>query len=260
MFRTLINSLNIWETFILNFIILFLFSLLGSYIAHHFFRETVREHSKSMNNILNIMGAGYGVFLGFSIIALWNYYLHVSNIIYHEADALSVIARNLTVFPEKDRAAFDEVLRQYVLSVRNDEWKSMTNGHESQLAWDNFNTLLNRFQQFSPSSSLKEQFFYNQEISHLDEALKYRRNRLLAINSIMRDELRFALVLGGVVILFLAGLLRANGSGMHVLANSCLALIISFNLTLALHFDYPFSGGVSVSNTAFYQGILAKYK
>lgn len=260
MIRVLINTFNIWETFILFFILLFLSAILGSYIANHLLRADIKEHSRSMNNILSIMGSGYSVFLGFAIIALWNYYLNVGNIVYQEADELSLISRNLNVFPEKDRVVLDEALRQYVLSVRKNEWESMRMGKESQLAWDNLHKFFSAFQQFSPSSSPKQQFFYNQAIRHLDEVLKYRRNRLLAIHSILRQELRLALVLGAVVILFLAGLLKADGSGLHLLANSCLAIIISFNLTIALHFDYPFSGGVSVSNAAFYHGALARYK
>ncbi|KTD22146.1 Uncharacterised protein [Legionella lansingensis] len=258
MFRGLINLLPIWQIFLINLSILICISLLASYLGSILIpQETIdREYSRSTDSVLNIMGSGYGVFLGFVIIALWNHYLAVQKIIYEETDAISVIVRHLDVFPPKEASLLRKNIQAYVVAVRGDEWEKMREGKESEKAWTALQDLLLSFQDYTPQTP-KEELFYRQSLSFLDKVLKQRRDRLMAAKSIINDELRTALILGAIVIIFLASLLKAKEGGMRIFANVCLAIVIGFNLTLAISFDFPFSGSISVGNSPFYEGVLA---
>ncbi|OCH98001.1 hypothetical protein A8135_01905 [Legionella jamestowniensis] len=261
MFRELINTLSVWQLFLINLVMLLSFSVLATYIASYLIsKESVdTEYSRSTDSILSIMGSGYGVFLGFVIITLWNHYLYVQKNVYKEADDLSVVVRNLNVFPEKERLPMENSLKQYVHLIRTDEWKMMREGKESDKAWSAMHAMLLAFQNYTPKTA-KEALFYRQNMNHLDSFLKERRDRLISIHSILNNELRTALILGAIVIVFLSSLLKAHEGGtMRMLANFCLALVIGFNLTLAFSFDYPLSGSISVSNEPFFEGVLKNF-
>ncbi|WED43288.1 DUF4239 domain-containing protein [Legionella cardiaca] len=258
MFRELINTFSVLQIFLLILVLLTAFSALASYLASILIpKETVNsEYSRSTDNILSIMGSGYGVFLGFVIIALWNQYLAVQRIVYQEADALSIIVRNIEVFPEEDRSILKNAVYRYLEAIRVDEWQTMRQGKESEKAWAATYNLYKTFQTYDPKTQ-KQALFYRQIINNIDATLKDRRNRLISMKSILTDEMRTALILGAMVIIFLSSLLKAREGALRIFATFCLATVISFNLTLALSFDYPFSGSISVSNAAFYEGVLA---
>ncbi|WP_162263205.1 DUF4239 domain-containing protein [Legionella nautarum] len=234
-------------------------SLTAFYIGRFFIcpEKKDKEYSKSTDNVLSILGSGYGVFLGFVIITLWNHYLNVQKIVYHEADALSVVVRDLEVLPPSATVPLKSSLVNYLHSVRNDEWEKMKKGERSEKTWNNAYKLYRSFQEYTPHST-KENLYYRQIMNYLDGLLKDRRDRLIASKSILNDELRVALILGAVMIIFLSSLLKANEGSIRIFANFCLATVIGFNLTLALSFDFPFSGSISVNNAPFYQGVLSK--
>ncbi|ASQ44991.1 bestrophin-like domain [Legionella clemsonensis] len=261
MFRELINTLSVWQLFLINLVVLLSVSVLATYIASHFIskKSVNKEYSRSTDSILNIMGSGYGVFLGFVIITLWNHYLYVQKNVYKEADDISVVVRDLNAIPEKDRRPLENSLKQYLHLLRTDEWSMMRKGQESEQTWNAMRTMLITFQQYTPKTP-KEVLFYRQIMTHMDSFLQGRRDRLITIHSILNDELRTALILGAIVIVFLSSLLKAHEGGtMRIVANFCLALVIGFNLTLALSFDYPFSGSIAVSKAPFYEGMLKNF-
>ena len=134
----------------------------------------------------------------------------------------------------------------------------MKHGEESNKTWNAFQNLYLTFQEYTAKTA-KEKFFYGQIMNNMDAALKKHRDRMLAVNSIINNEIRIALILGAVVIIILASILRTHGP-VRIFANICLAIVMGFNLTLALSFDYPFSGSISISNHPFYEGALAHIK
>jgi hypothetical protein len=256
--RGIINALPVWEIFLIVFIAFMLITLLAVYLGNVLIpQEKVDEsYSRTTDSVLNILGSGYGVFLGFVIITLWNHYLNVQKIVYEEADSISVMVRNLAVFPPEKAAPLKAGISQYLEAVRNDEWELMRLGEESPKAWAAVQNLFVVLQNFT-ASTRKEDLFYRTILSEMVSVLKERRNRLLAARTIINAELRAALILGAVIIIFLSSLLKAREGTMRIFANVCLAAVIAFNLTLALSFDFPFSGSVSVSNSPYYQGALA---
>ena len=258
-FRELINYFSIWELFFINLVILMGISLAAFYLGRFVMPALKKdeEYSKSTDSVLGILGSGYGVFLGFVIITLWNHYLNVKKIVYREADALSVIVRDLEVFPSRDIQPLKNSLVEYLHVTRTDEWQQMKEGKNSEQTWNAVYKMYRSFQDYMPQNA-KENIYYRQVITSLDSLLKDRRDRLIAAQSILNDELRTALILGAVIIIFLSSFLKANEGSIRIFANFCLAVVIGFNLTLALTFDYPFSGSISVSNASFYQGVLSK--
>ncbi|CEK11845.1 bestrophin-like domain [Legionella hackeliae] len=261
MFRDIINVLSVWQLFLIILVLLLSFSALATYIAYYLIpKESVdNEYSRSTDSILNIMGSGYGVFLGFVIITLWNHYLYVQKNVYQEADDISVVVRYLAVIPPKDRAPMENSLKEYLHAIQTDEWQQMRLGKESDKTWKAVYAMLKTFQNYTPQTA-KQGLYYRQILNHMDSFLKERRDRLITVHSILNNELRTALILGAIVIVFLSSLLKAHeGGAIRILANICLALVIGFNLTLALSFDYPFSGDISVSSAPFYQGVLKNF-
>jgi hypothetical protein len=56
-----------------------------------------------------------------------------------------------------------------------------------------------------------------------------------------------------------AGALKGNRDEARNIAVLAIAGLVGFNLGLALTFDYPFSGDISISNKNYYEGILSQF-
>ncbi len=262
MFRWIINYLPVWLLFIINFSIYIILVLFGTYLSRVILssKKIDTDYSRTTDSILGILGGAYGFFLGFVIVTLWNTFTTAQKIVYQEADAVGILGRSLTTFPASWQMTMDNDIDNYIRTVRVNEWEAMRNGKSSPLAWNAINQLYFHLHQYTPASP-KETLYYLQVVNNLNDLLKKRRDRLFYRNSILDNSLRTALILGAAVIAFMTGLLKGQGQqgAMRFLTISTFGLVIVFNLTLALNFDYPFSGKIAVSNAPFYQGVLQAF-
>jgi hypothetical protein len=96
-------------------------------------------------------------------------------------------------------------------------------------------------------------------INTLNELLKARRERLNGLKSIIPLPLRTALIIGSIFLVITLGGIRGERTFYYLIPILLFALVLGFNLALALSFDYPFSGPISVPNRLFYSGALSLF-
>ncbi len=207
---------------------------------------------------VEIIGAVYGILLGFVIVALWEGFNAADENVGAEATALSGIVRSAQAF---DPAARDETtlaVGEYAHAVVDEEWGLLREGRTSARAAGDISNLYTVLQSYEPKTEAQKTF-YASSVDRLNEALAARRTRLGQAEANLSGSLRFMMYAGFVMIV---GFMATIGSGkqrIHTVMLLGVTAIIAFNLVLATTLDYPFSGDVSVSAEPFRSGGLARY-
>ncbi|CDZ78928.1 hypothetical protein BN59_03243 [Legionella massiliensis] len=258
MAREMINIIPFWCLIILTMLILTLVGYCSARISSYFFSRRVGDDQRKLaNTLIGILSGGFSILLAFVIINSWNYQLSARLLTSQEADYLSILLHNITVFPKDEQETLRSAIRDYVVAVRTDEWQAMKGGQDSPKAWDAIDKLYTVVQAYNPQES-QEKIYYVRLIANLNELLQSRRERLNGVTSIIPGHLRMALILGSILLIVVLGAMRGEATIFYIMPLMFFSVVLGFNLALALSFDYPYSGDISVSNKPFYRGVLGE--
>ncbi|WP_051555200.1 DUF4239 domain-containing protein [Legionella fairfieldensis] len=257
--RELIDMVPLRWLVCLSMIFFMIITYLSTRISTRFFSTPVdADHRQLANTLITILSGGFSILLAFVIINTWNYLMLASSATSKEADYLASIIRNIRVFPLDARTEIMAATRNYTVTVRVNEWDTMRKGKQSQKAWDSLETLFAVIQAYQPKTD-QEKIYYTQVVANVNGVLQSRRERLNELDSIIPHPLRGALVIGSIMLAIILGGIRGEREFLHITPALLFAAVLGFNLALALGFDYPFSGDVSVSNKLFYSGALRQF-
>jgi hypothetical protein len=257
MYRELINALPIWQLIVFIMIGLIIIAYLAALIPSYWYKIVDDSHREVANTVIGLLSGGFFILLAFVIVSSWEYYIKASDEVAKEAGYVDVILRTTKAFPEDFSKKMYMATADYATSVRVDEWATMRKGKESPKAWLAINNMYNTLEAYSPKVG-KEEIFYDKLIDNVNNLLEIRRDRLIEIDSIIPHTLRNALIIGSVVLAILLGCIRGERTLYNLLPLLFFAGILGFNLALALSFDYPYSGDISISNAEFYKGSLSE--
>ena len=256
--RLLINVFPSW-------LVLTVFVAAGLVFAYGVYRLAYRyvapkEDDENEVTVLSIelIGAVYGILLGFIIVALWENLNAADANVAHEATALAQVVRAAEAFSPDGRTLVVNAAGDYVRAVVDDEWQLMRDGATSERAADGISKLYAALQQYEPQTE-RQKVFYAEAVGRLGDVLSARRSRLEAVEASLSGSLRFMMYTGFAVIVTLLAVLGTGRRRAHVVMLLVVTGMIAFNLGLATTLDYPFSGDVSVSDEPFRLGVLAQF-
>ncbi len=106
---------------------------------------------------------------------------------------------------------------------------------------------------------MTEQVFYTETVARVNDVTGARRERLNDNEESIPIMFEVLLIGGAVLFLLFTFLFGMRSARLHATMVMAVATLLGLNLLLALVLDYPFSGQVVVSNTAFTQGGLAPF-
>ena len=209
--------------------------------------------------ILGVLAAIYGIVLAFVIVSLFEDFKKTQGDVRTEASALSKVYRDSQAFSPAEQRKVKTAVGDYIYSVVHDEWPAMSHGHESEKAWADLANIYKALRTYEPVTT-SQQVFYSEAVARVNDVTGARRERLNDNEESLPLTFEILLFGGAVLLLAFTFLFGMRSARLHATMVVSVAALLGFNLLLALVLDYPFSGKVAVSNSAFTEGGLVVFK
>lgn len=248
------------EAFLVFFVLIMLGLTSVIFISiNKFFPHTFHgQRNTFLHVLIQVVGLNYVFLIGFTILTLWNAFDHVKKVTALEANHLSLMLIESSLFPLPIHEKLSNAIGQYIQDVIHDEWKTMKRGQQSEKAFNSYSLLIKAIEAYTPQTSL-ENTFYKDFVKNLNEAYGNRRLRITILTNFLIPPLFTILILNVFLIVCLISLIENKKYYVHFLLTLAVSAILFLNIGLALLFKYPFSAGL-VSSEPFTEGFLARFK
>jgi Protein of unknown function (DUF4239) len=258
--RHLLNTFSTWELGLIIVGGFVLLGLAGLAVVRRLLpglRETGENDVAGV--ILGVLAAIYGIVLAFVIVTLFEDFNKAGSDVRTEATALSKVYRDSRAFAPPAAQRVRVAVGDYIYVVQHDEWPAMAHGRESDAAWSALASIYAALRTYEPVTE-SQKVFYTETVARVNDVTGARRERLNDNEESLPLTFEILLVGGAVLLLGFTFFFGMRSARMHAGMVMAVAVLLGFNLLLALVLDFPFSGKVVVSNQAFTEGGLASFR
>jgi hypothetical protein len=257
--RWLLNTFTTWELAIIVVGGFVLFAIVGLFVTEKIAPGLRRGDINDVAGvILGVLAAIYGIVLALVIVSLFDDFHKAKSDIRTEASAVAMVYLDSRGFAPPVAAALKKEIGDYVYDVRTGEWKALSHGAESEKAQGDLDRMYRTLQSYQPNT-LSQRAFYSEVVARVNDLMTARRERLTDAEEGIPTTFAILLLLGAFLTLGFTFLFGVKDIRIHTALAVSLALLIGFNLLVALELDYPFSGQVTVSSSPFTTGALAEF-
>jgi uncharacterized protein DUF4239 len=229
-------------------------------------RRRVQYTALEANNefagvMYSMIGLVYGVYLAFTIIAVWEQFSAAEEVATAEATHLSALWRDAQALRPDDRTAIQQQLLNYTSSVVHDEWPMMAREHGPASQTNAiYEDLWRRYYAVQlDGGNAVQSAFYQEMIRRLNDLGLLRRRRLLAAQSELPPLMWILLVAGGIVTVLFTLVFGTRHAWMQYLVIGVVTGLLTFSILLVDAMQYPFSGDVSI-HPGPYESVIASMK
>jgi hypothetical protein len=257
--RWLLNTFTTWELAIIVVGGFVLFAVVGLLVTERFAPGLRRgEINDVAGVILGVLAAIYGIVLALVIVSLFDDFHKTKSDIRTEASTLEMVYRDSRGFSPPVADAIKQHISDYIAIVQNQEWRDLSHGRESEEAWNELDGLYTILQNYQPTN-ISERVFYTEVVQRVNDLMSARRERLTDAEEGIPSTFAFLILFGAFLTLGFTFLFGVKNFRLHSAMAIAVAILIGFNLLVALELDYPFSGQVSVSSLPYSTGSLAQF-
>lgn len=257
--RFLLNHIPSSVLLLLFVVLALLFAWTVFRVVRRYFPDLAGDSQNEIATLsVELIGAVYGIVLGFLIVALWTAFDAASSNVASEATALSQVVRSADAFAPDGRAAVQRAAGAYARAVTDDEWPKMALGESSEQAAEAIAGIYAALRAYEPQTE-SQKTFYREAVDHTNDVLRYRRMRLDEVDSTIPGSLQVMTYGGFVAIVGFMAIVGSTRRRLQLLLLLGVTAVLAFNLALMTTLDYPFSGDISVSSEPFTAGALAQF-
>jgi hypothetical protein len=209
------------------------------------------EQNDVVGFIIAVVGVVYAVLLAFVVIVTWETFDKAGEVVGQEASALRSIRRDSVGLPLETRAPLQDLVREYATGVIDVEWPAMAEGRPGDA---DVGAIFDEMAQTISDTTVTtpaEQEFVGAGTEQLNQLVSLRSQRLDFVESGIPGVLWTALIVGAVVTVGFGLLFGVERAGLQFLMVGSLAALVGVLLFVAVGFNYPFSGDVSVQPEPF---------
>ena len=196
--------------------------------------------------MIGVLGAIYAVLLSFVVVIVWDQFSDAKTTVETEANQLSDLARIAQGFSDPQQHRMLDGIRTYVQAIVDDEWRTMSDGKESDRAHAAMEDLWRIFREIEPQSN-RESALYAEALDHLSEVSDNRRIRINASGNDIPLIVDILLWGGGLITVAFTYFFGVKSVRSQALMTAALAGVIAFMLFLVVALDNPFHGYVRVA-------------
>lgn len=227
-------------------VIFILFSILGVLLVRKFIGH---KHLKTHHDVASVvyanLGVLYAVLLGFTVVNVQQRFDSIKNTTEIEASYLADLYRDAEVFPTENRNKIKKAIKLYAENIIHEEWSLMSKGIQSESTVKSLHAIWNAYYEVD-ITSLKQDAWYRESISKLNNLMNARISRLLGSYESLGEEMWTFLILGGFIMVGFIWFFGLDNLITHLLMASILAATTAFLLFLIYSLDTAFSGQIQV--------------
>jgi Protein of unknown function (DUF4239) len=223
------------------------FGLAGLYLVQRkYSAEVLKENHEVAAIIFNAFGLFYGVLIAFVVFVTWSGYDEATKNLQLEASEALDIFHIAEAFPDPTSKIIRQGLRDYVVSVYNDEVPRLSEGEISIYSGGAHSNLRILFTQID-SNSLPNKELYAESLHCLNNLAQFRRMRIFAGNDTVPPVIWLVLLVGGVFAVSYTFFFSMKNIRAQYLITTTLTVTITSILFLIYVLDHPFTGSSRVS-------------
>jgi hypothetical protein len=200
--------------------------------------------------LFGFTGTVYAIFLGFTVVLVWQEMGDTEAIVNHEATAFVSLYSTARGLPEPASGQLRQQLRAYVLAVRDDEWETMAYAEASPLAEDSLAAVWQTLTEFDPTTEGQSTLYY-EAVFNLNELTRQRLLRLQAAETSVSGLFWAVLLSGALVTIGFACFFGMPSVRTQAVMTGLMTGMIMAGLFLTLVMDRPFTGAVRAEPEVF---------
>ena len=230
-------------------------SLSGLFLARRFILPRIR-FSEGVNDgvsgTVQAIGVFYGITVGLIAVGVWNTHSTASDVVSHEAAAVSALYRDVSVYPSPLRTELRAKLREYMVFVIEDAWPAQQKGRGQSL--DIGTRILDDFQlklySFEPSTS-GQTALHGETLSAYNKLLEYRRLRIDAVGSGLSAVMWAVIWVGAIISIGVAYFYQIEDPKLHAILVALMGGFLAIVLFMIIINDKPFYGYSGISSDPY---------
>ncbi|MCX6004789.1 MAG: DUF4239 domain-containing protein [Chloroflexi bacterium] len=228
----------------------------GVLLVHHYVNvKTLKGHHDIAGPIFTTIGVIYAVMLSYVLIIVWQNFDRTSSNVVREANYYADIYRDSIGLSEPFRTQFRAATTEYLNSVIDDEWKILAKGERSLRTQELASKVWGLTGTYEPRTE-GEKAFFAEMLGRMNDAGELRRQRILDAQTGIHPMLWFVLLFGGIITVVFSFFFGSDNLVAQLIMTTLLAVLIVLILFTILIMDFPFSGDMSISSSAFQQVLL----
>ena len=235
-----------------------LLALAGVLVARRFFPDLGESRfAEVVDGLRVVYELIFALILAFVIAAVLDTLGDAEATVATEATHIAQLERQNDAFDEDDELRLAAALYDYLHALVDDEWETMKDGEESPVAASALEAVYVEYRNTTPRGEVQKETF-SLALSKLDDIASARRTRLNIAAADLPSMLRVMVAIG-IVLLLLLEYRPQLSTGASLAFMGALAAIVTSAYLLTLVLNYPFAGGVSVSNDPLKRDRLAVF-
>jgi Protein of unknown function (DUF4239) len=210
------------------------------------------HHQPGLNEILGdylqYFGVIYGLLLGLLAVATYQNHTDVEKAVANEASSLAALYRDISVYPDPDRTALKNVIREYTRSTIEEAWPLQRQGMDPWKV-NRAAPLQARLAAFEPQTKSQEAL-HDAALRQFNDFFQDRRNRIFSVTTGIPPIMWYTVAVGALINMLLIWLFNLR-LGTHLLLGGVISFFTGTMICLIVLLDHPFRGEVGVSPQAF---------
>jgi len=233
-----------------------LISLAGLYIFDKLnFLKKLEQNNTVAGIIFAAIGLIYSLVLAFVIVAVWNDYDELTQIVEAEADKLNSVIAHSVALQDSVKAPINAALYNYCEQVVDHEWK-MQGGTVIQPS--SIHGLRVKLLQEKPQDNAEKSLYAILD-DNLSTISDLRRDRLSHIRSHVPSLVWLTLAAGSIIVIVFSFLLKVESPWLKRIYVAFLSGCIGMSLLLVYTLNSPFKGTMKVS-TLPYENVMKELR
>jgi hypothetical protein len=208
------------------------------------------EDSEFTGAMVQAIMVFYGLAVALIAVSVWQTYSDANGLVSNEAACIAALYRDVSMYPEPERSALQQDVRDYLEFVIHEVWPAQAKGQLRPVPPGLVQRLFRDFMSVEPRTE-RMKLQHGETLRALNETIKAGRLRVDAALNGLPAILWVVVVAGAALSLSASFLFKVPDARLHGILVVLLAAFMGLVIFMILALDRPFRGELGVSPQAY---------